>query len=990
MDEFLIVVLFAAVAALLIRQSGLGLRLRKLEDLRDELESLDRRLTRLEEGPQVAAAQKPAPVTVPVVPTSPVIRHQHGTPPVLGVSNAKKTAVPSVASFTMPAVPAPAAVARTQVVQEEPAAASEPGASIVSRSLSIEERLGQNWLNKLGIVTLVIGVALFLGYQLRTLGPLGKSVIGLTLSIALLAGGLVLERRERYRIFARAAIGGGWALTFFVTFALYHVQAMKVLDSQAVDLVLMLAIAAAMVWHSLRYKSQVVTSLAFLLAFVTVGISDVTLFSLVAGALLAAALVLVAAREYWFELGLAGLVGAYLNHFLWLYRVLPEGGQPGHAFPEFLPSAGLLLLYWLIFRLFYVLRVPKNHRQEVVASLTAILNSVGLMSLLKFQSSHPEWAFWALLVLGAAELVLAFVARRRWQTAFVVLSSIGSVLLVAAIPFRFSGANWALLWLLEAEALLIAGLRLRESVFRRLGMLADFAVAAQLLVTGVAPVVLLRQQQQDPSRHVSLAVTLLSAAVLFWLNSEFGPKRWAFLNDTDLDRVALLVTSYLASVVALFGLWVCVPGVWTVVTWMLLALLVGWLAGRIKSLDLGMQADLLALAAIVRTAGINFFVEDHLGALTLRSVTVALVVAMLYVGMRRSAASRVLETEWIATAYSWPASTLLAVLLWYEVKPIGIAVAWAYLAVVLFELGRMFRKDYLRQQAYVLFVVSFIRLVFVNVTTAGTATHVFNTLVYTVLPLIAAYFWVYERLHREQDASKVDRFIAALTAWLGTFAAGMLLYFEMRPEWFILSLACMAWVLLFMGWILKRTIFLEQALVAVILVAQQAIFVCFADGTFSNSHSFYSSRVFTVSLASAILLLALPVAFAVRRQYSVPPRDKPAWMLFTMYRPEQPFFFVPLLLITVLLAVELRAGMITIGWSGLGVLAFLFALTVGERSYRLAGLGLLMLGVAKIILIDIWHASPSDRYITLIVMGAALLLVSFLYSRYKETVLKFL
>jgi len=91
-----------------------------------------------------------------------------------------------------------------------------------------------------------------------------------------------------------------------------------------------------------------------------------------------------------------------------------------------------------------------------------------------------------------------------------------------------------------------------------------------------------------------------------------------------------------------------------------------------------------------------------------------------------------------------------------------------------------------------------------------------------------------------------------------------------------------------------------------------------------------------------------------------------------------------------LLAVQLRAGMITFGWSALGVLVFLFALTVKERSYRLAGLGLLMLGVGKIIFVDIWNASPSDRYITLIVMGAALLLVSFLYSRYRETLLKFL
>jgi hypothetical protein len=990
MDEFLILVLFAAVVALLVKQSGLGQRIRKLEDLRDELGSFDRRLTRLEENARSARPQEPQVATAAPVTPQPIVSPPHGPFSAPIATTAQKPVVPAVSSFTMPPAPMQAPVARTQVFREEPAAAPKPEAPVVSRSLSIEERLGQNWLNKLGIVTLVIGLALFLGYQLRTLGPLGKSLTGLALSVALLGGGLVLERRANYRIFARAAIGGGWALTFFVVFALYHVQAMKVLQSQAVDLVLMLAIAGAMVWHSLRYKSQVVTSLAFLLAFVTVGISDVTLFSLVAGAMLAAALVLVAAREYWFELGLAGLVGVYFNHFLWLHRVLPEGVRPGQAFPEFLPSAGLLLLYWLIFRLFYVLCVPKNQRQEVVSSLTAILNSVGLMSLLKFQSSHPEWAFWSLVALGAAELVFAFVARRRWKTAFVVLSSIGSVLLLAAIPFRFSGANWSLLWLLQAEVLLLAGLRLREVVFRRLGMLAGFAVAAQLFITGVVPVVVLRQQQQDPSRHVGLAVTLLSAAVLFWLNSEFAPRRWAFLNDTDLDRAALLLTSYLAPIVAAFGLWVCLPGAWTVVAWMVLVLLLAWMAGRIRSTDLAMQTDLLALAVIVRTGGLNFFVADHLGVLTLRAVTVTLVAAMLYVGMRRGAASYILQAESIAPVYCWPASTLLAVLLWYEVRPIGVAVAWAYFAVVLFELGRLFRKDYLRQQAYVLFVISFIRLVFVNLTAAGTATHVFNSRVSTVLPLIGAYFWVFERMHREATASKLDRFVCPLTGWLGTFAIGMLLYFEIRPEWFILSLACMAGGLLLTGWMLKRTIFLEQALVAIILVVQQALFFFFMDGPFINGHWFYTSRVFTVGLASAILLLALPIAFAVRRQYAVLPKDKPAWTLFTLYRPEQPFFFAPLLLITLLLAVELRAGMITIGWSGLGVVVFLFALMVGERSYRLAGLGLLMLGVTKIILIDIWHASPSDRYITLIVMGAALLLVSFLYSRYRETVLKFL
>jgi hypothetical protein len=41
-------------------------------------------------------------------------------------------------------------------------------------------------------------------------------------------------------------------------------------------------------------------------------------------------------------------------------------------------------------------------------------------------------------------------------------------------------------------------------------------------------------------------------------------------------------------------------------------------------------------------------------------------------------------------------------------------------------------------------------------------------------------------------------------------------------------------------------------------------------------------------------------------------------------------------------------------------------------------------------IIDMWKLAATDRYIALIVMGAALLLVSFLYTRYREAILKLL
>ena len=174
-----------------------------------------------------------------------------------------------------------------------------------------------------------------------------------------------LERKDTYRIFARAGIGGGWALTFFTTFAMYHLPAARVVHSLPVDLVLMLLVAAGMVAHSLRYRSQTVTGLAFLLGFVTLLTSHLeaangtVVFSLTASAVLAIALVVVTTQRHWAALELAGLVAVYLTHFVWLAQVLPDNRAD---FTEFLPSTCLILLYWLIFRLAYVVRTPPRSK----------------------------------------------------------------------------------------------------------------------------------------------------------------------------------------------------------------------------------------------------------------------------------------------------------------------------------------------------------------------------------------------------------------------------------------------------------------------------------------------------------------------------------------------------------------------------------------------------------------------------------------------------
>ncbi len=479
-------------------------------------------------------------------------------------------------------------------------------------------------------------------------------------------------------------------------------------------------------------------------------------------------------------------------------------------------------------------------------------------------------------------------------------------------------------------------------------------------------------------------------ACLYWFNSQLAPRRWTEIHKSEVEASSLRVMSYVGLLAAMAALWVFFPGSMTVVVWMLLTIALGFAAEKLAAVDLALQADTLAASAFLRILLINLFIPTHWGFLSQRAITVAISAAIFYCCTRRKGGSDILHTAYIPVAYSWAGSTLLGLLVWYELRPISVAGGWGVLGLILFEIGILRRRYYLRHQGYVLLAASFIRIFFINLN-AGGDSHLLNPRMYTVIPLVAAYFWVYERLHADAESPQFDRTTSSAAAWLGTIAAVALCYFEFSPDLVVVAWSTLVFVLALAAWLLDRRIFLAQALALLIGVAARAVlFNLFSAPLVAGS--FWSSRLICVGSACAIVLLTLPVAFRLRKLPSdaTLPGDAAGWASMALSRPEQLLFFVPLLLLTTLLAVHMRAGMITVAWSALGIVAFLFALLVQERSFRLAGLGLLLLGVGKILLIDMWKLAPTDRYVTLIVMGAALLLVSFLYTRYREAILKLL
>lgn len=206
-----------------------------------------------------------------------------------------------------------------------------------------ESKFGTNWLNRAGVLLLVIGVALFLGYSLTFLGPAGKIGIGVLSGALLLGTGYWFQAKEQYRVFALGLLAGGFAILYFTAYASYAIAAARIISNDIVGSALQAAVALAAVWQATKLPSEKAAILAFLGAFLAFahggdstllhwGLLPLTLAGLWLSTRQEWALlpffILVFAWGSWFPTSVAVVPsGPWGKAFAWVYWVLLEASQ---------------------------------------------------------------------------------------------------------------------------------------------------------------------------------------------------------------------------------------------------------------------------------------------------------------------------------------------------------------------------------------------------------------------------------------------------------------------------------------------------------------------------------------------------------------------------------------------------------------------------------------------------------------------------------------
>lgn len=372
-------------------------------------------------------------------------------------SNAPRAAAVRDEKIAPPPPPVPA---RSSLQMQETAERS-------STSGSLENRLGAQVFNRIGIIALMIGVTWFLKLAVdnQWIGPVGRILAGFVAG----AGVMVWSeqfRRKGFAVFSYSlkAIGTGVLyLSLWAAQQLYHLLPPA---AALFGMVLVAAWNAYMAWAQnaeLLAAYALAGGLATPLLLSTGSSHEVFLFTYLL-AIDAATVVLVRFRP-WHRLLLAAFSATVLYFIFWYARFYSE--------PAFAVTTVFVALFFSVFVV-----VPfaphlsddlssqgKSSFSRSIPSILLPLGDAAFVSLALYsvmQDSERHWFLpWLMLILSAAYMVIARLPQQEVPAA--IHLSLAVVFLTIAIPLKANGHWITAAWLAEGVALLWVATRISSS-----------------------------------------------------------------------------------------------------------------------------------------------------------------------------------------------------------------------------------------------------------------------------------------------------------------------------------------------------------------------------------------------------------------------------------------------------------------------------------------------------------------------------------------------
>lgn len=387
------------------------------------------------------------------------LSHPEATPEPEGAFPAvQKTAVPE---------PARKAVITPPVSQPTP----PPAKSFVPKEKTpLEEFIGTNLLNKIGIAVLVFGLAIGAKYAIdhELISPLTRIVLGYIAGAILI--GLAILLKPKYHAFSAVLLSGGMAVLYFMTFAAYSFYD---LIPQTFTFILMVVFTAFTVFASLQYNLKVIAIIGLVGAYaVPFLLSDgsgrvVILFTYIAT--VNTGILLLSFRKAWKGLYYTAFGLTWLIFLAWFFDRYSAEDQ---LWISLVFSTIYFITFYITFLAYKLLQGEPLKRWDIVILLfnSFLYYGLGYAAI----ADHRQGDVF-LGIFTVFNAILHFVAcyiiyRKQDATrdTFYFVAGMVLVFLTLAVPVQLDGHWVTLVWAAEAALLFWIGRNKHFPVYERM------------------------------------------------------------------------------------------------------------------------------------------------------------------------------------------------------------------------------------------------------------------------------------------------------------------------------------------------------------------------------------------------------------------------------------------------------------------------------------------------------------------------------------------
>src|SRR5665647_495761 len=183
---------------------------------------------------------------------------------------------------------------------------------------NLEKFIGENLINKIGIIITVIGVAIGAKYAIDhdLISPLTRIILAYLVGFGLLLFSIRLKKK--YENFSAVLLSGSMAIMYFVTYAAYTFYQ---LFPQSIAFILMVVVTAFTVTAAIKYNRQVIAHIGLVGAYavpflLSEGSGNVViLFSYTA--IINIGILVISFKKYWKPLYYSSFMLTWLMYFMW-------------------------------------------------------------------------------------------------------------------------------------------------------------------------------------------------------------------------------------------------------------------------------------------------------------------------------------------------------------------------------------------------------------------------------------------------------------------------------------------------------------------------------------------------------------------------------------------------------------------------------------------------------------------------------------------------